>query len=312
MAGGAVDRKLARIQRSADVRYKGQSFALSIPVDEPDPDAISAAFAAEHERTYGHRAEQDPVELVNVRVEVAVPQAATLRWGQSVRAAERAGAASRSAYFGAAVGELPVPVLDRRDLTAQPQAGPLIVEEYDTTIVVAAGLYRAARCAAERRARCRSGRMKRHFDPLGTEILKNALESLVDEMAMTVLRTAYSNNLKNSMDFSTALCQPSGELVAQGLTLPLHLGSVPHAMQSIRAAYGDDTHPGDVFILNDPYAGGTHLPDIYVVKPIFWQGTLACYLSSPLPTMPTLVARSPAATAAMRPRFTKKVSASRR
>lgn len=120
--------------------------------------------------------------------------------------------------------------------------------------------------------------MKRRFDPLGTEILKNALESLVDEMAMTVLRTAYSNNLKNSMDFSTALCQPSGELVAQGLTLPLHLGSVPHAMQSIRATYGDDTHPGDVFILNDPYAGGTHLPDIYVVKPIFWQDTLACYL----------------------------------
>lgn len=114
--------------------------------------------------------------------------------------------------------------------------------------------------------------MKRLFDPLGTEILKNALESLVDEMAMTVLRTAYSNNLKNSMDFSTALCQPSGELVAQGLTLPLHLGSVPHAMQSIRAAYGDDTHPGDVFILNDPFEGGMHIPDIFIVKPIYWEG----------------------------------------
>ena len=63
--------------------------------------------------------------------------------------------------------------------------------------------------------------MNREFDPVETEILKNALESLVDEMAMTVLRTAYSNNLKNSMDFSTALCQPSGELIAQGLTLPL-------------------------------------------------------------------------------------------
>ena len=107
MAGSAADRKLARIRRSADVRYKGQSFALSIPVDEPDPDAISAAFAAEHERTYGHRAEHDPVELVNVRSEVAVPQATTLRWGQSVRAtAQRDGANPRSAYFGAAVGEL--------------------------------------------------------------------------------------------------------------------------------------------------------------------------------------------------------------
>ena len=120
--------------------------------------------------------------------------------------------------------------------------------------------------------------MSRQFDPIETEVLKNALESLVDEMAMTILRTAYSNNLKNSMDFSTALCQPSGELVAQGLTLPLHLGSVPHAMQAIQAAVGADVQPGDVYILNDPYAGGTHLPDIYVVKPVFWQDELACYL----------------------------------
>ena len=120
----------------------------------------------------------------------------------------------------------------------------MIVEEYDTTIVVPPG------CTARRDTRQNVVLMsvgaaddETRFDPLGTEILKNALESLVDEMAMTVLRTAYSNNLKNSMDFSTALCQPSGELVAQGLTLPLHLGSVPHAMQSIRAAYGDDTRP---------------------------------------------------------------------
>ena len=148
MAGSAADRRSACIQRSADVRYKGQSFALSIPVDEPDPAAISAAFAAEHERTYGHRAEHDPVELVNVRVEIAVPQEATLRWGQSVHpSAPRDGTAPRSAYFGATVGELPVPVLDRRDLTAQAQAGPLIVEEYDTTIVVPPG------CTARRDTR---------------------------------------------------------------------------------------------------------------------------------------------------------------
>ena len=120
--------------------------------------------------------------------------------------------------------------------------------------------------------------MNGDFDPVETEILKNALESLVDEMAMTILRTAYSNNLKNSMDFSTALCQPSGELIAQGLTLPLHLGSVPHAMQSIFATFGDDIRPGDIYLLNDPYAGGTHLPDFYIFKPVFLDGVLACYL----------------------------------
>ena len=120
--------------------------------------------------------------------------------------------------------------------------------------------------------------MNGDFDPVETEILKNALESLVDEMAMTILRTAYSNNLKNSMDFSTALCQSSGELIAQGLTLPLHLGSVPHAMQSIFATFGDDIRPGDIYLLNDPYAGGTHLPDFYIFKPVFLDGVLACYL----------------------------------
>ena len=83
-----------------------------------------------------------------MRSEVAVPQATTLRWGQSVRAtAQRDGAAPRSAYFGAAVGELLVPVLDRCDLTAQAQAGPLIVEEYDATIVVPPG------CTARRDTR---------------------------------------------------------------------------------------------------------------------------------------------------------------
>ncbi|MAG37189.1 MAG: hydantoinase [Dehalococcoidia bacterium] len=140
LADSEAAQKMARIHQSADVRYKGQSFALSIPVDDLNPDVISAAFAEEHERTYGHRAEHDPVELVNVRVEVAVPRATTLRWGQSTHAAAQSDSATqRSAYFGIDDGERTVPVVARSDLTAQAQAGPLIVEEYDTTIVVPPG-----------------------------------------------------------------------------------------------------------------------------------------------------------------------------
>jgi N-methylhydantoinase B len=103
------------------------------------------------------------------------------------------------------------------------------------------------------------------------ELIRNGLEAIVDDMAQTLVRTAYSANLKNSMDFSTAICDPEGRLVAQGLTLPVHLGSIPEAMRAVLARYPGKIRPGDIFILNDPYEGGTHLPDLYVVQPI-WLG----------------------------------------
>jgi N-methylhydantoinase B len=106
-------------------------------------------------------------------------------------------------------------------------------------------------------------------DPILLELVKNALDAIVDEMAIALVRTAYSNNLKNAMDMSCALCDAEGRLIAQGLTLPLHLGSIPDAMAQIRRKFAGRIVPGDVFILNDPFEGGTHLPDFYIVKPIF-------------------------------------------
>src|SRR5260370_28728450 len=76
------------------------------------------------------------------------------------------------------------------------------------------------------------------------------------------------------MDMSWALCDVRGRLVAQGLTLPLHLGSIPDAMDVVRRKFAQPK-PGDIFILNDPYEGGTHLPDFYILKPVFRLGTLA-------------------------------------
>ncbi len=112
------------------------------------------------------------------------------------------------------------------------------------------------------------------FSPIQLELLKNTLESLVDEMAITVVRTAYSTNLRNSMDFSTGFCDAQGNLVAQGLCLPLHLGSLPDGLAAILNRYRNEVQDGDVFLLNDPYEGGTHLPDIYLYKPIFAEGEL--------------------------------------
>src|ERR1700757_824888 len=106
-------------------------------------------------------------------------------------------------------------------------------------------------------------------DPIEFELFKNALFSIADEMALTIFRTTYSGVLKDNMDYSTAIFDGSGNLVAQGLTLPGHLGSMPTAMAAIRKAFAGKIEPGHVSTLNDPFEGGMHLPDIFVFKPIF-------------------------------------------
>ena len=110
------------------------------------------------------------------------------------------------------------------------------------------------------------------LDPVRFELFKNAIFAIADEMALTIVRTSYSGVIKDNMDFSTAFCDADGRLVAQGLTLPGHLGSVPTALAAVLDRYGDAIEPGDIFALNDPFEGGMHLPDIFVFKPIFAAG----------------------------------------
>jgi N-methylhydantoinase B len=114
-------------------------------------------------------------------------------------------------------------------------------------------------------------------DPIEFELFKNALFSVADEMALTIFRTTYSGVLKDNMDYSTALFDADGQLAAQGLTLPGHLGSMPTAMAAIQARFAGAIFPGDVFILNDPFEGGMHLPDIFIFKPIHDGETLLGY-----------------------------------
>ncbi len=104
-------------------------------------------------------------------------------------------------------------------------------------------------------------------DPITAELFRNAIVALADEMALTIYRTAYSGVLKNIMDFSTAICDGQGRLVAQGLSLPGHLASIPSALRACIALFGDDIAPGDILIMNDPYSGGMHLPDIFIFRP---------------------------------------------
>ncbi|RPH80035.1 MAG: hydantoinase B/oxoprolinase family protein, partial [Candidatus Rokuibacteriota bacterium] len=114
-------------------------------------------------------------------------------------------------------------------------------------------------------------------DPLAFELIKNALAGIADGMAVTVMRTARSFVVKQSMDFSTALLDPAGELIAQGMCSPLHLGSMPAAFQGIRRRYEGAYEPGDIYVVNDPYSGGSHLPDIFLFKPLYVDGVLAAF-----------------------------------
>ena len=124
-------------QRFADLRYAGQSFELTVPFQESKPSVMREAFESEHERTYGHKAPDDPVELVNLRVEVTLPREGAHRWGSTaVAKGELEGSRERAAYFGTAVGQRTVPLLARQELGTDDRPGPLIIEEYDTTILV--------------------------------------------------------------------------------------------------------------------------------------------------------------------------------
>ncbi|ASM75624.1 acetophenone carboxylase delta subunit (plasmid) [Pseudosulfitobacter pseudonitzschiae] len=115
----------------------------------------------------------------------------------------------------------------------------------------------------------------RTTDPFLLEILRNAFDTIAEEITITIIRTAYSQIVRDSLDFSTALCDAKGRTLAQGVCTPMHLGAFHDALTNMIEEAGDDLHPDDIFIMNDPYAAvGQHLPDIYVVKPIYYQNVL--------------------------------------
>jgi N-methylhydantoinase B len=108
-------------------------------------------------------------------------------------------------------------------------------------------------------------------DPITLQVLAGALRAVCDEMGAALIRSAYSANIKERRDCSTALFDAGGELVMQAEHIPVHLGSMPDA---VAAVLGEKQRPGESWILNDPYRGGTHLPDITLISPVFIRGAL--------------------------------------
>jgi N-methylhydantoinase B len=115
------------------------------------------------------------------------------------------------------------------------------------------------------------------IDPITLQVLVGALRAACDEMGATLIRSAYSANIKERHDCSTALFDAAGELVMQAEHIPVHLGSMPDA---VAAVLGEEQRPGSSWVLNDPYRGGTHLPDITLVSPVFVAGELLGFAAS--------------------------------
>ena len=111
-------------------------------------------------------------------------------------------------------------------------------------------------------------------DPVTLAVLENRFRAIVEEMGEAMLRTTYSQILNSSRDFSIALCDAQAKLVAQADHIPVHVGAMPFAVQAVREAF---PHPadGDIYLLNDPYHGGSHLPDLTIIVPVFADGAVA-------------------------------------
>lgn len=119
-------------------------------------------------------------------------------------------------------------------------------------------------------------------DPITAEVVARQLLSIAEEMSATLMRTAFSPNIKERADCSTAIFDADGRVVAQAQRVPIHLGSMIGAVEAIRARYREDEiRPGDMFAANDPYnGGGTHLPDINVIVPVFWCDEIVAFVAN--------------------------------
>jgi 5-oxoprolinase (ATP-hydrolysing)/N-methylhydantoinase A len=294
--------------RSADVRYGGQSW--DIEIDLPGESitsealgALAARFEREHERVYGVREDEDaPIEIRALRLAVLGAESASAHSAVPIASPPTAvHRQARAVDFRDSNGIVTAPVITRTAVADTDILGPLLVDEYDTTVVIPPR-WRAKRATdgtlvltnptqeldgSLAAATALRGVTTEELDGslaaatalrgVTRAIISNALSSAADEMAMTIFRTARSTIVRDCMDFSASLCSPTGEIVAQAVTLPVHLGAAPRAIERLIEEYGSEMRPDDIFIMNDPFDGGMHTPDIFIIKPIFDDAVLLGY-----------------------------------
>jgi 5-oxoprolinase (ATP-hydrolysing) len=280
LAGQGLDPAEAQAQVAAHIRYAGSDTAFEVPayalsggaVVDDRMDGLRAAFEAAHRQRFSFLDAGKPLVVEMVSVEAVVPGARVE--GRPKGAAETTAADSGTGRFFSGGAWCEARILRREALQADAAiAGPAIVVEAHQTVVVEPG-WSAILTARDDLVLTRTeAPPDRHAigtdaDPVMLEIFNNLFMSIAEQMGFTLQNTAYSINIKERLDFSCAIFDPGGRLVANAPHMPVHLGSMDASVETVIAG-NPDPQPGDSYVLNAPYNGGTHLPDITVVTPVF-------------------------------------------
>jgi 5-oxoprolinase (ATP-hydrolysing) len=262
-----------RLERKLDLRYRGTE--QPITVERPPDGDYLREFAAEYRQLYGYVRKSRPVEAVQCRVEAAgrsdVPAPGPPAGEPVAHRPEPERFAT--AVFGGRERRTPVHRREKLRPGARLE-GPAIVLESIGTVVVepgwaaeldAGGNLVLEPVAAPTGPDVAAGDRP---DPVALEVFNNLFMSIAEQMGGQLRRTAVSTNIKERLDFSCAVFDAEGRLTANAPHIPVHLGAMGESVRAVRRAW-PETSPGDVFVTNNPYRGGTHLPDITVVTPVF-------------------------------------------
>jgi 5-oxoprolinase (ATP-hydrolysing) len=272
--------------RRAHLRYEGTDTALPVPLGGL-PEMV-AAFERAYRQYFSFLMRGKAIIAEAVSVELAAPSAPVLADAPPDGAAPgQVGGGEASVLLYSAGGWRRAPLARRRDLRPGDRvAGPaLITEDFATTVVepgwraevTGRGDLLLERVSA-RPDRVAAGTA---VDPVMLEIFNNLFMSVAEQMGVRLQATAHSVNVKERLDFSCALFDAEGGLIANAPHMPVHLGSMGESIKIIAHRNAGRMRPGDVYVLNDPYHGGTHLPDVTVVTPVFGQaGCILFYVAS--------------------------------
>lgn len=265
-------------ERSIDLRYAGVDAYLTISLKEGGD--LKSAFESWHEALYGYVKTGDAIEIVNIRVE----SIGVMPKPEEPKVAFKRDSLSTSlkvdevtVFFVSDEGlpvPTPTPVYRRADLCAgHVSGGPALIIEDVSTIVVDPGwsfeVNEYGHLLLKRTGAERSEKASTACDPVMLEVFNNLFMSVAEQMGTMLERVSHSANIKERLDFSCALFSNDGELVANAPHVPVHLGAMAESVRAIIAERGDAMQPGEAYLTNDPYHGGSHLPDITLVSPVF-------------------------------------------
>ncbi|TIO28432.1 MAG: 5-oxoprolinase [Mesorhizobium sp.] len=256
------------------IRYDGTDTTLPVNFEHGSIFRARSDFEAAHQAQFGFVYEDKPMIVEAVGVEGSDVGTASRDESES-GLEDQVGSPWQSRQFFADGAWRDAGIFRREDLKpGHKVAGPALVIEPNQTIVVEPG-WQAEITARNHvllrriEKKARQAALGTEADPVMLEVFNNLFMSIAEQMGVTLQNTAYSVNIKERLDFSCAVFDRHGALVANAPHMPVHLGSMDRSVETVIRLNSGDIHPGDVFALNAPYNGGTHLPDITVVTPVF-------------------------------------------